>query len=67
MYWARYSYYLGEMGSILWINAKLVTLQHLLLLLRSAIQCVRGACSSRGNPMKELHLVDLVISESETS
>ena len=38
-------------------------------LLRSAIQCIRGARSSRGNPMKELHLVDLVvvISESETS
>ena len=31
MYRARHSYYLGEMGPILWINAELVALQHLLL------------------------------------
>ena len=34
-------------------------------LLRSAIQCIRGARSSRGSPDREHHPIDLVNSESE--
>ena len=36
----------------------------ILFSLLSAIQCIHGARSSRGNPMKELHPVDLVTSKS---
>ena len=35
-------------------------------LLRSAIQCIRGARSTRGHPIKEFHPIDLVNAESET-
>ena len=35
-------------------------------LLRSAIQCIRGARSSCGHPIKEFHPIDLVNAESET-
>ena len=46
-----------EMGSILWINTELATLQYLLSV--AIWGAIRGARSSRGNPMKELHPMDL--------
>ena len=54
-------------GSTLWLDLVLATLHGISSsLLRCAIQCVHGACSSRGHFIKQTHPVDLVNSESET-
>ena len=53
------------MGPTLWVNAELVALQYLLLPVEICHSVYLRSTLIQGQP--ELHLVDLVISESETS